>query len=253
MHWLVLGIGILTLSLWETTGWGQARPELREWVKEEPSLLTVSGQGEVKARPDYAILRLGVEAQEEEAAAAQEAVNTAMQRAIKQIKRLDIPDEAIQTSGLSLAPVYASQQPSREHEPVRLVGYRASNILQIRVNDLRLVGKVIDGAIKSGGNRLEGITFGLKDDLPARSRALQLAADEVRTKARILAEAMGVRLGAVHRIQEGGGVVQPQMVAFARRAYADVASTPIEPGEMRVEATVTADYKIEPAGSEAKR
>lgn len=230
----------------EISGWSQIRPEPRE-REEAPSILTVSGRGEVKARPDHAILRLGVEAQEEDAAAAQEAVNTALQRAIKQIKRLDIPDENIQTSGLSLGPVYASQQPGREHEQVRLVGYRASNILQIRVNDLERVGRVIDGVIKAGGNRLEGITFGLTEDMTHRSRALRRAAEEARAKARVLAEAMGVRLSTVHRIEEGGSGVQPQMMTFARMEYAARASTPIEPGEIQVEATVTVEYKIVPS------
>lgn len=210
--------------------------------------LTVGGRGEVFARPDRAVIRLGAQAQATEAAAAQATVNEVMQKGLDEIKKLGIAERAIRTSGLNLYPVYTNPRPDRDGEEPRVAGYRAANTIQITIDDLALVGKIIDAGVSAGANRLEGVTFELRDDLPQRKQALERAIEEAKSKARAMAPALDVKLGKLREVIEGGIAIEPPQPLFARtmRASFGAADTPVQPGELRVEATVTLRYEIIP-------
>ncbi|HWN95141.1 MAG TPA: SIMPL domain-containing protein [Methylomirabilota bacterium] len=206
--------------------------------------MTVTGTGETTAAPDHAVVRLGATAQAEEAAAAQISVNEVMQKALAEIERIGIVRRSIRTSGLTLMPIYAPQKPDRAIEP-RVVAYRAGNTIEVIVEDTKLVGKVIDAGLGAGANRLEGVSFGLRNDLPQRTAALRAAVDEARTKAQTIARALDVPLGSVREVIEGGvQVFRPERFATARGMMADAMQTPVEPGEVRVQASVTIHYDI---------
>jgi uncharacterized protein YggE len=207
--------------------------------------LTVTGNGEAAARPDQATVRLGATAQAENAAAAQTTVNATMQKAIEAIQKTGVERTDIRTSGLTLHPVYAPQKPETATEP-RIVAYRASNTIEATVKKMELVGDVVDAGLNAGANRLEGVSFGLQNDLFQRKLALTEAAKEAREKAQTIARALDVQLGDVREVVEGGVSVLPQREYFggARMMAADAVRTPVEPGEIRVHASVTVHYDL---------
>ena len=158
---------------------------------------------------------------------------------------------------MNLWPIYAGPRPGQPRrqegeDEQRLVGYRASNVLEIRVKDLSKIGPVIDAAIQAGANRLESVNFMLKDDLDARNTALESAAKKARSKAEALAEAMGVTIEGVEEIVEGGVRLYPPQpmgrmrgMAMAAEAMSD---TPVQPGQVRVQASVTVTYRVKEGG-----
>lgn len=206
-------------------------------------LITVQGSAELYAPPDLAIVRLGVEAQEETADAAQQRVNTAAQAVYDALEAAGVAAESIQTTGISLSPIYA--QAGQRGGDRRLVGYRAHNVVQARISDMEQVGPVLDAGLAAGANRVDGIQFSLEDDAELRRRALTQAVAEAKQKAEAIAAAMGVALGAVHGAQEGGVSVQP---FYARGAMmemaADMASTSVAAGQVSVSAQITVQYRI---------
>lgn len=217
----------------------------------EPPSLTVTGQGEVSTAPDSAVLRLGAVAEDKEAVNAQSRVNEIVQRALKAIQGLQLPDNKITTIGLSLSPVYEQpERPLNMAKAARIVAYRAHNTLQIQLQDLQLVGKTIDAGVAAGANQIEGLSFQLKDDDGPRRDALTLAIREARAKAETMAQAMGVRLRAVRDVTEGGVQVVHPRVDFAqtRLAMAADVATPVQPGEVRIQASVTIRYDLEQGG-----
>jgi uncharacterized protein len=210
-----------------------------------PRTITVTGTGEVNAPPDQATVRLGATAQAEEAAAAQRDVNAIMDKALAAIEKAGIARKNIRTTGLTLTPIYAPEQPKQPIEP-RVVAYRAGNTIEVTVNDLKLVGKVIDAGLGAGANRLEGVSFTLENDLEQRRHALTKAVEEARAKAETIANTLDVPLGDVREVMEGGVSVMPRYERLAARGMmAEAAmSTPVEPGEVRVQASVTIHYNI---------
>src|SRR5205823_10924329 len=199
---------------------------------------------DVMVTPDEASVRLGIVRQAPAAQTAQDQANAVAQQILSEIRKLGVMPEKIQTARLVLSPVYAPRSPESRDAP-RIVAYNASNTVTVRLDDLSLVGPVIDAGLKAGANQLEGVQFGLRNELPSRQQALKQAVNEARGKAEAMAEALRVTLGEVLEISEGGSI-SPRFEAplngrvFA--AQADVA-TPVSTGQLDVSATVTIRYR----------
>ncbi|HEY8519834.1 MAG TPA: SIMPL domain-containing protein [Gammaproteobacteria bacterium] len=206
--------------------------------------ITVSGTGEVEADPDHAVVRLGVTGEAEEAAAAQEQVNQVMARVLQAMRRLDVPESDVRTEQLSLYPVYGNPVPGREAREPQITGYRASNVVAIALDDLGKVGDVIDAGIEAGANQLQGVSFTIRDDAKARAEALRLAVQKARAEADAVAGAMGVTIEGVNQVVVGGYSVQPPQPYVDMRRAALAESTPVQPGQVTVAASVTVTYNL---------
>jgi uncharacterized protein YggE len=222
------------------------RPGGNEARDVEFPLLTVSGSGQARVAPDEATVRLGVLAQGATAREAQDRVNRSAQAVLDAIRKVGIPPERIQTTGLSLSPQYAQGRPD---QGPRITGYQASNTVTVRVEDLSKVGPVIDAGLTSGANNLDGVDFGLRNDAAARAAALTDAVQSARVKAEALARALKVRLVEIVEVAEGGVSISPPPSPFRGRiamAAEAMATTPVSAGEVGVEASVTVRWRIAP-------
>lgn len=226
-----------------------AEADCGESVMESIPSLTVRGSAEVSVAPDRATVRLGVLVQRPQAAEAQREANEVAGRILRNFEELGVEEDQIQTSELQLSPVYAGTDPraSKPEEP-RIAAYRASNVVSVRLDDLSKIGPAIDAGLAAGANRLEGVHFGLKNDLPAREDALRQAVGEARSKAKTMADALGVRLVEVLSLDEGGVTIDVPRMALARgMAFAEASDvpTPVASGQITVSAQVTLRYRIE--------
>lgn len=218
----------------------------RREMRGRPATLAVTGRGEVKASPDTAVVRLGATHQAEEAQAAQDAVNRVVRAALERIKEAGVDEAQIQTAGVSLHPVYDHGGPRDQPREPRVVGYRASNTLRIEVRDLTKVGDVIDGAVEAGANELQGLDYELREDGEAKAGALTRAVEKARSEAETVAQALGLSLRGVERVEVGEVGHRPPM-PMARgmvMAEAAMAPTPTEPGQVQVDAMVTIVYRL---------
>jgi uncharacterized protein YggE len=212
---------------------------------QQPPVLVVTGNGEVLAAPDEAFVRLGIVRQAPAAQSAQDQASAVAQQILNEIRKLGVMPEQIQTARLILSPVYAPRSPESRDAP-RIVAYNASNTVTVRLENLSLVGPVIDAGLKAGANQLEGVQFGLRNELPARQQALKQAVNEARSKAEAMAEALRINLGEVLEVSEGGSVSPKFDMAVASRTFEAAAAppTPVSPGQIQVFANVTIRYRI---------
>ncbi len=214
--------------------------------------ITVTGSGEIRVPPDEAVVRLGVLSQREEASQAQDEANRIAAGILDGVTALGVPEEAVQTSRLVLSPVYDQPQPQARTREPRIVAYRATNVVSVRLEDLAKIGPAIDAAIEAGANQVEGVDFRLRDDLEARQKALSKAVRQAEGKARAIAGALGVGLGPVLEAREGGISIEvprfgggPQVMMMEARA---AQPTPVAAGDITVSATVTLRYRIGSSG-----
>ncbi len=220
-----------------------AAPQASAEPAPAPRTISVTGQGEALAAPDMAIVTIGVQIDGATAAEALRANSAAMTATIDKLKSMDIEARDIQTSGLNVNPRYNYERNRSEPE---VIGFRASNSVRVRLRDLDKAGAVIDEAVSSGANSLGGISFTFADPQPLQDEARRDAVADAMARAALLADAAGVKLGPILRIQDGY-VAAPQndtIVVTARRAEADFAA-PIEAGESAIRANVTLIYEIE--------
>jgi hypothetical protein len=206
-------------------------------------LIRVTGTGRVAVRPDTALVEVGAEAREPTLAAATADVARRMTAVLARVRALGVADQDIATVAWAIDPLQAPRR--TEDQPARIVGYRALNVVQVKVRDLERVGAVVDAAVAAGANVLRGLHFTVDDPAPLEARARAMAVASAAARARQLASAAGVRLGELVRLTEGAPPPRPLGARDVRAALA-VAPGPVEAGELEVTVTVEAQYRIGP-------
>lgn len=217
---------------------------------ERPAARTirVTGTGEIQATPDQAHIDLAVETFAATAREAGEENARTMERVIRALVAAGVPRGEIETRNYSLYPEYVPPQgPRQEQEQPQIRGYRASNMVSVRTQDLTRVGPLIDAALRGGANRMDAVRFSLQDADAAQAEATRRAVVRARQSAENIASALGVQLGQVVDASTSLEVVRPVPYMMRAREMADAASTPtpIEPGEQTVTATVLVVFAIE--------
>ncbi|HEX2094935.1 MAG TPA: SIMPL domain-containing protein [Longimicrobiaceae bacterium] len=209
----------------------------------EPTI-RVSGLGEVRVAPDEAHLDFAVETSAATANTAAEQNAAAMERVIQALVGAGVRRSDIETRNYSVYPEHFQPQPNAEP---RIRGYRVSNTVSLTTRDLARVGSLLDVALRAGANRVDAVRFGLSDPGTARTQAIRRAVESARRDAEAMAGALGVRLGPVVDASTTAAPPHfPEPVMMRARAEAmDVATTPIQPGEQTVAATVTLVFAIE--------
>lgn len=102
---------------------------------------------------------------------------------------------------------------------------------------------MIDAATQAGANRVQSLQFTLKDEDAVRAQVLGLAAVRAKNQANAIAAGLGVKVGAVLSAAEGGsGTIRP--LALGAAAAGGANTTPVEPGLVSVQATVTLELAI---------
>jgi uncharacterized protein YggE len=116
----------------------------------------------------------------------------------------------------------------------------------VELTNLAQIGPVIDAGLRAGANQVDGVQFRLKDDLPVRAQALKEAVAEARRKADTMAEALNIRLLGVQEVSESGSSVIPRGEGggFVTMAAREAAPTPVSPGQVEVNVSVTVKYLI---------
>ena len=211
-----------------------------------PRTLTVMGFGEVKAAPDLALIELAVETTAENAGKATSDNARRTTAVIDALKKKIGAKDKVTTTGYSLQPQYANRRPGSDAPP-EITGYVASNRVRVESRDLTKVGDLIDTAIAAGANRTDVLSFMLENRAPSLREALRKAGAEAKAQAESIAEALGVKLGEVLNASTAG-VPMPQPIYKERMVMAmaaDQVSTPVEPGEVDVNATLSVSYRIE--------
>ncbi|HTW34376.1 MAG TPA: SIMPL domain-containing protein [Rhizomicrobium sp.] len=204
----------------------------------EPHTITVSGEGEVKAVPDEAVLTAGVESTGATAEAALDANRRAMTNVFATLKRQGIPDKSIQTSEFNVSPQYETENHNRQH----IVGYQASNTVEITIDDIPKLGAAIDALVASGANSMGGVSFTIRDPKPLLKQAREAAVKDAMDRAETYAQAAGLSVGPVVQVSEG--TTQPPRPMFRTMAGLGNVMTPVAAGEQTVSAQVTMTFEI---------
>ncbi|KHL00837.1 SIMPL domain-containing protein [Sinomonas humi] len=218
----------------------------------KPDLVSTTGVGAVRAAPDTAVLRLGVEVREAGLAHAYSGASAAARRVVEGVLEQGIPRHDISTSGLSVR----SETVWRENSAQEVVAYVASTGLTVTVRELADTPKVLDAVVRSAGDalRVHGVGLEVSDRASLEAAAQEAAFDDARAAAERLARKAGRTLGEVLRIDAAAFTPPGAPVPLARAALAStVQPMPIEAGETDVNASVAVTWRLSPAPSKASR
>lgn len=209
-------------------------------AKEQPRIITITGEGKAMAAPDIAYISTGVVTDGKTAAEALAANTKAMESVFAGLKDAGIAEKDMQTSQFSVYPVYEQQDPqNREPQTPKIGGYRVQNQLTVTVRDLAALGGILDKVVSLGSNQMNGISFSIDKPEPLLDEARKDAVKDALRKAKLYAGAAGVSLGEIMSISENGtGMPQPYY-AKDMMMRAEAASVPVAAGEQTLSASVT--------------
>jgi hypothetical protein len=229
-RWLAPLVGALAMLVMPLAGMAQ----------EAAGRITVTAQGHATAAPDLAVISLGVEREAPSAAQAVAEMSAGAEAALAAVAAAGVASRDVQTRGLDLAPRRERREGPGEGE---IVGYVAATTVTVRVRDLSKLGAVLDSVVEAGANRFRGLSFDLAEPQAIEDEARRAAVAEARRRAALYAEAAGVELGPLVRLEEAGGTPRPEMMRTAS-TMADASGVPIAEGELELTARVTLVYEI---------
>lgn len=219
-------------------------------VAPNATLLSLTAQGKSTRTPDLAVFNAGVVTQGVTASEALSANAAAMNRVIATLKKAGIADRDIQTSQISLNPVYSQPEYGPNGVPrqePRITGYQAVNNVTIRSRNVAGFGKVLDALVASGANQVNGPSFQMAEPAAAMDEARLDAMKSARARADLFARAAGLRVVRIVSISEGSGFAPPQPVYMrAMKAEAAAAPTPIAVGEVEAEVNLSVQFELAP-------
>ncbi|MFG6150575.1 SIMPL domain-containing protein [Halobacillus sp. B23F22_1] len=199
-------------------------------------VMTVTGEGSASSQPDVASLQVGVVTESMNLTQAQQENARVMERVIASIVSLGVPRASIQTSEYTILPQYDYDSGSQVFR-----GYEVTNIITVKNENIGQTGEIIDTAVQNGANRVSTIQFSVKNPEALYQQALSEALRDAYLKANTLAGTMRAQLDpAPMKVMERG---KDGPVPLAK-AGTFASSTPIEPGQLEVEAAVEVQFQF---------
>jgi len=204
-------------------------------------LIKVSGEGEMAVQPDSASVNLGIIAESKQLITAQQQNSLEVTKVIDSLISLGINKNQIQTFDYRIEPDYDYDQGKQIFR-----GYKITHILKVKIEDLSIIGNVVDTAVQNGVNYVSNVQFTAKNKESFYKQVLVLAVNNAIEKAKTIAGTINVTLLTTPiLVVEGGSTVQPVFNppgAFVK----GIASTQLEPGQIIIKAEVMAEFKFNP-------
>lgn len=223
-----LFLGLALIAALSTPAWAA---ELRT--------ITMSGHGEMRAVPDQVQVNAGVTSSAPTAAAALTANTARMKGVFDTLRKMGVPERAIQTINFSVSPQYTG---GANNERPRLTGYQVNNEVSVRLDDVSKLGAALDALVIAGANQMNGINFSIREPAPLLEKARAAAVADARARAETYSKAAGVTLGPVQSIHEAGA--EPPRPMYKVMAMSAERSIPVAAGEESVTADVSIVWEI---------
>lgn len=226
---------------------GQPAPAIANTDTPSPRTISVTGEATVKMKPDRATVRLGIDHLAETATAAHTGGAGVMESIVAAMKKLEIPEEHLQTSQITLHPEYEYVEEYTTVPDGRattrgrqvLKGYRFRSNLTVTVDDVALVGNAIDAAVAAGANTVDSIQFTVRDEKAAKLGAQVDAIRHAREQAEQAARELGLTITGVQSVNLQNVSISPPMVRLDRdmavAEAASMAAMPVLGGQVSIE------------------
>ncbi len=218
---------------------------------ESQNTITVSGTGEVSARPDLAIISFSVVTEAVTVSEAMEENSSKMNQIIAFAKEQGVEEKDLKTTNFSIYPRYEWHRegvywPYPEGDRA-LVGYEINQTLQVKIRNMEKIGDIVQGATNLGVNQLGNLSFSIDDEDGLKEQARNEAIDEAKAKAKKLATQLEVRLVKITNFSEGGYSPMPRYDNYAESAVAmggGETAPEITTGENEITVSVSITWEI---------
>ena len=220
----------------------------------QPSnVISVTGSGEVVAVSDIASLYINLSKDGNTSKEAQDLLNESITKTLNYLKDQKIDDKDIKSEYGGLSPKYSYEKSicSSYSCPVRdpkIIGYTATQSITVKIREVDNASVVRTGLAGIGITDISGPTFSIDDEEGFKDKARSKAIDEARSKAKVLAKELGVRLGKVVNFSENGSNYYPmydtKMMGMGVTSEESSVAPTLPKGENKITSNVTITYEI---------
>lgn len=239
-------------------------------VPQSPYVITVSGQGEVTAKKDTAVLSFTSSGKGATAAEAQAKAAELNNKAMDFLRSKGIEEKNISTNSYNTYPTYTEKikpcivdrtaptgmeimpvtTPCNSYEQV-ITGYETTQVVEIKLREIdknpALSSEIITG-LGTAGVRVGNLMNTIDKPEELESQARQIAIADARAEATQIARSLGARLGKVVSFDQGGTMYPMyEMRDAGMSAKAQAAPVPnpeIPTGEGKITSNVNVTFEI---------
>lgn len=234
---MVLVVGVLVFFV------GQLIYQGKSLDNQNNDQITVSGQGKIYAKPDIALISLGVKTEGLTVSDVTKKNTNKMNSVIDAIKSLKIDEKDIQTTSYNLDPLYNwTEKEGRIFE-----GYSLTQQIQIKIRDFTKIGDVLSAGTDNGANLVNALQFTIDEPEQLRQEARAKAIKEAKSNAKNLAKESGIKLGKIVNVYEN---YNPYPVMYSMDKVGGMgggveSSVPsIQPGQQEINVTINLTYQV---------
>ena len=220
----------------------------------ENRTLRVNKSGEVAGEPDLAVVSASIEATGQTAGSVRDELSTRSDALYDGLIDEGLGEDSITTGRFSIRERLDRRRIERREEPpetdAELEEYRryeGTHSFRIEVSEIESVGAIIDTAVDSGADSIDGVVYTLSDEKQAELRedALESAIAEARSEAEFVASEIDASIVEVESVDTSDGSVSPVRRDVEYATAADSAGgTELRPDDVTVRATASVTYRI---------
>jgi uncharacterized protein YggE len=244
------GLCMVVVAIFALSAWTEGPS-----VSEEPRLITVTGDAEVRVVPDEVILTLGVQTWDKNLDVAKRQNDEIVQRVLALADEYGIEPEHVQTDYVNIEPRYRNGY----YEPSDFIGYFVSKTIVITLRELDKFEDLLASSLEAGVNYVHGVQFRTTELRKHRDEARALAIQAAREKAEAMAGELDQTVGEPRQITEdqsgwwsgysawwgsrwGNGMAQNVIQEAGTGGMAAEGS--LAPGQINVNARVSVTFEL---------
>lgn len=205
-------------------------------VHADDRYISVQGEGEIQAMPDYLQLQLTISDSGADAEKTAQGVNRGVQQVIDIATASGVDGKDIEAARASRQPLWDWTKEGRQYK-----GEQISRPVTITLRDLDAYSTLLNKLMKVGHLSLNNTRLLFNDRDALEQQAMTLALHNARAKARSMAKALKGDIGKVLRIEENGSGPAP---VFEMRAMAMAKDSAGEAPMLIQQQTISASAQV---------
>ena len=180
----------------------------------EARQVTVVGAGEVQGAPDTLTVNASIEFVAPDVSGAMNQTSDRQRAVIDALVGFGIDRKDISTAQVSLQPQFAGG------DSTTIVGYRASNSINVKIRKLDTASQALALIVSTGGDatRINSVNYSIEDDSQLVKDARARAFNDAKNRAQQYAQLSGLSLGKVMSITESAAPTPPTPLPSPRGA-----------------------------------
>jgi uncharacterized protein YggE len=212
----------------------------------------------LRTPPDEASITVGTQAKATTATAAVAANKVKTEKLLATIRGAGIRERDIQTQGIQLQPDYRWDNVPGGQGRQTLIGYIASNSVQIKTRRIDSLTSLLDALTTAGADTVYGPNFGISDPSPLRAEARVRALARGKAEASEYARNNGYSSVRLLSVEEGQSYRGTDVVMVSGQRISPVAAPPpppppaperdngiVAPGQLETSVSLNLLYRME--------